>query len=252
MVVRGKDNRDTLSIKTALTLIAGSIPDLILENILVVFTFTPSELQCTSHELLEKYMTYKQENCFYIDNIVFSMDPTKHTESDDDARERSWRLAMQEIVKIGDRAFNSQLTQRAEKDGFGALHRHRMAIRATFHQIKNNVSNLQKALDELEQAEIDIQKAKQRGEETKNYTATKMVTTKTLVDDNILRTLCSSCEQACHDPCGLSEISEAGSNAFKNCSAFCGRDNCRVCPKSCSYSTHYHARKKVVVVSHCH
>lgn len=63
-----------------------------------------------------------------------------------------------------------------------------------------------------------------------------------LVDAPYHSTLCQSCNFVCHDHCGLSEISQTGDNAFLGCAAMSG-NNCVRCPKKCSYTVHYHAKK---------
>ncbi len=80
-----------------------------------------------------------------------------------------------------------------------------------------------------------------------NYTRQRTEDVVEWTDTDYHNTLCSSCNQVCHERCGLEEIKSAGDCRFTLCYAFRGNSHCQECCSEagrCDHSTHYHARKK--------
>jgi len=127
------------------------------------------------------------------------------------------------------------------------LSRLRYSIRTEFHDIKDNVMNMQNALLDMKRAEEQMRKAKKEGVRTKDFMKTHTRTQKIMVPapDGRHSTICGNCTHVCHLCCGLDELSGKGNVGIRRCSSHGGTDNCRVCPGQCSYQHHYHAKKIV-------
>jgi len=104
------------------------------------------------------------------------------------------------------------------------------------------ITQLQEKQDELMIAEQALARHGADEEQFANYTQQKTVVKTELVEASYHSTICSRCNNVCHNNCGLNEISSQGSNEFRGCACMNG-DNCGVCSGRCSYTTHYHARK---------
>ena len=120
--------------------------------------------------------------------------------------------------------------------------------------IKNKMVLMSQVLSEVEDAEAAKTAAsnnKNQAKKAKNAHIPAQMQEYTLVDDAQGRhsTICSTCTHICHQDCGLSEITTAGDNAFKGCAAFNGAENCRYCPRKCSFTAHFHGKKRIVKTS---
>jgi GTP-binding protein EngB required for normal cell division len=244
-VMKGVESRATLSIQTIATVLKGSLPDYILEQLLVVFTMCRFPAACQSRDKIP--FRVAETNKFYFDNAAFLRPIATLEKREKKVIQEQWDETMQELDNVLNRIFEQESTVlKTPGGGFAALQEMRMKVKATFHEIKTNVVNMQKALDHMETAESQLAAARAAGKSTANFTRTKTVKQKKLVDcpNGRHSTICSKCTNMCHESCGLDEITTKGSNAFTGCSAFCGSNNCRHC--QCSYTEHYHGRKKVV------
>lgn len=117
--------------------------------------------------------------------------------------------------------------------------------------IKNKMILMSQVLSELEDAEAAKTAASnnynQANVARNTHRLPAQVQEVTLVDnpDGRLNTICSTCTHICHPDCGLEEITMAGDNAFMACTAFDGTQ-CKNCPEHCSFTTHFHGKKKIV------
>lgn len=107
-------------------------------------------------------------------------------------------------------------------------------IKACLHKAKLDIGNLSDTLEKMDEAAYA------------NFTRTKTIQCKTLIDAPYHSTICGDCNHVCHDHCGLHELSK-GSNQFTGCSAFRLSDNCNVCESMCSFTRHYHGRKTIIL-----
>lgn len=58
-------------------------------------------------------------------------------------------------------------------------------------------------------------------------------------------TLCQTCQQVCHEKCGLEFEQTAGSEVFARCACMNGTAQCVVCPGRCEASSHFHGMYKI-------
>jgi hypothetical protein len=120
-------------------------------------------------------------------------------------------------------------------------------IKTVLHEVRLKIANLQQVQFQLDKMEVLLKQGESDQSKYKDYTKKEIITEKILVDAPYHSTICENCNYVCHDNCSLQEISELGSNQFKNCAAFSG-DYCKDCPGKCLYTRHYHAKKTVKTI----
>lgn len=242
-VIRGSEKRASLTIKTITTILNCSLPDTMFDDIVVIFTMSPTPSYAREAEALVPFHV-KTQNKFYFDNPMFEVQSVRSMVEYERIHYTScWDRTMSQMADIVNTVFSHKVNI---KSGVAEMQARRMKLSAVFHEIKLNISNLQAVQQNIEASNAALESAKSMAASNKNYKSTEVMKQKVLVDCAQLNTLCSTCNHACHAPCSLTEITEKGSNAFLGCAAFGGSTNCRICPEHCSHSTHYHARKNVV------
>ncbi len=108
------------------------------------------------------------------------------------------------------------------------------------------MKQLQDAQTQLDEVETAMKTASADQSQFASFTRTRTTKEKRMVPAAFHSTICGTCAHICHYQCGLSKISQKGSNQFKECNAFGGASNCRICPRSCSYTDHFHDCKGFV------
>jgi len=231
LIMKGTENRETQSIKLISTILKCSLPDVILTNMIVVFTMCSDPDLCQSQDLIP--FDIDAANKFYIDNKAFSVDLPRAEERTRNKCLSSWMETMDEVKSVLERVFSQSTIP--SQGAFSQLVSIRMRTKAIFHEIKNDLLKLCQALSKVEKAEQDKAAATQKRNQTQDYIKRQTIKQRVLVNDPHHSTICSACTFVCHHHCGLTEITDAGSNAFQRCAAFSGNSNCQRCPKKCSY-----------------
>ena len=124
----------------------------------------------------------------------------------------------------------------------------RMRLKQALHAALLDTQQYRTVLASLDQAEALMKQNSSDVNAFSNFVQRTQQSVTELVDAPYHSTICSSCNKVCHDHCGLSEISNHGDNAFRNCAAFSG-DNCHAGSCRCSYTRHYHGRKTMRTIT---
>lgn len=248
LVMKGNENRLSASVDTICTILKGSLPDRLLDNLIVAFSNCRSQMHCMARPLIP--FNLSDDRAFHFDNPAFFVNiatlgtPEKKKYKDDIAQ--SWDMTMEEIGDIVNMVFKGRAIPPGSE--LTELRDQRMKIKAYLHDVKLQIMSLQQALDQMETAQSSFKTAKSTAESSKGFKTQENIEEKVLVDDPSSHhsTICSNCSHICHQNCGLAEIATAGDNAFLGCAAFRGSDSCRYCPEKCSFSHHYHGKKKLI------
>jgi len=240
VVINGAVPRLLLGLESAMTRFKGSLPDVVLQNIVVVLTNTAK--RSMSNFQIEK-LFFRPAKLFFMSNSAFSTDPTTWEAADRRDLEADFSSSLETV-----HALLRYLSEFASisRSAFENLREARFKVKAILHKAQTDMVKLQSILDQLAKAEESMKRHGASAEQFQHFTQQKEVCSKELVDAPTHSTICSECTHMCHESCGLNEISQKGDNAFKNCLAFGQADMCRSCPMSCSFTLHYHARKRVV------
>ena len=132
LVMKGTENRSTLNMKAVYTMLKAGMPDAILNNILVVFSYCAHPDECQATKLIP--FETPSESIFYYNNLSFVADLQKiykESETNEKARdyldtiEQSWDRTMEEITEILKVAFTQNFTPMAS---FKNLFNQRMKV----------------------------------------------------------------------------------------------------------------------------
>ncbi|XP_062562937.1 uncharacterized protein LOC134226282 [Armigeres subalbatus] len=241
IVINGTVARATVNLRNTLTLLKGSVPDVLLKNLLVVLTNCTKATANFELKQLEPWVVPK-DNVFYMNNSALCM-PVEQWKDDDELREdveAHWKKSMRAM---------EALTKKIRQLGYKVTHAFkdmrlkRNKIKAELHGILLEVKKLQKMQDELncaQSAEKDVASDIQK---YSNFKQTKQVDYTELEDADYHSTICMTHSKVCHEKCGLNYTQTQGAEIFKGCSCMSG-SRCGQC--ECPHSTHYHDRKKPV------
>jgi hypothetical protein len=180
---------------------------------------------------------------FYLDNPAFSIALNECTEEGLDDISRKWDRCMDEFRRLMTHVNSIRNVDAAKV--FKCVRESRDKMKQQLHEVLLKIKALQTVQIELEAIERAHKQGTLDSKQYQNYMTTKTIKQIVLVDVDYHSTICRNCNHVCHSHCGLNEITEDGANQFIHCNAFGGQDNCTKCPKACSFTLHYHARKEV-------
>eukprot|EP01116_Phalansterium_solitarium_P020017 TRINITY_DN5781_c0_g1_i1.p2 TRINITY_DN5781_c0_g1~~TRINITY_DN5781_c0_g1_i1.p2 ORF type:complete len:584 (-),score=179.49 TRINITY_DN5781_c0_g1_i1:1805-3556(-) len=243
VIVNGTNTRMTVNLRNVFVRLRGVLPDALFGSLIVVFT---NCLEHTRNFQLENLRDLRPKIIYHMNNTAFSSDPKKWTGGALQSLQLEWDLSMETVDNLS--VYIQSLAVKSTA-AFRDMRQLRFAIKQALHEVQIKIANIQRLQDEISAAETALGQYAYDSEQFKNFTRTRTIEQRELVDSQYHSTLCSDCTHVCHDNCGLDEINEKGSNAFKKCAAMSlnNNDNCGQCPGRCSYSSHYHARKLVMV-----
>lgn len=241
IVINGTVARATVNLRNTLTLLKGSVPDVLLKNLLVVLTNCSKATANFDLKQLEPWKVPK-DNVFHMNNSALSM-PVEEWKNDEDIMDdlvAYWKKSMKAMEGIMKKV--KQLGNKATH-AFRDMRIKRNKIKAELHGILLEVKKLQTMQDELNCAQgaekdvaTDIQKYS-------NYKQTKEVDYVEMEEATYHSTICMKHTKICHEGCGLQFTPEQGNEIFKGCACMSG-SHCHQC--ECDHSTHYHDKKKPV------
>jgi hypothetical protein len=107
-------------------------------------------------------------------------------------------------------------------------------------------SKLQALEDTLERTQYALEGALSNKETYKDFCQTSTVEDVQQVDCPYHNTLCQTCQQVCHEKCGVEFEKNAGSDTFLRCACINGGSQCTVCPGHCEPASHFHGMYKIV------
>lgn len=242
IVINGTVARATVNLRNTLTLLKGSVPDVLLKNLLVVLTNCSKATANFDLKQLEPWKVPK-DNVFHMNNSALSM-PVEMWKEDDDVMEDlagHWKKSMK--VMEGMMKKVKQLGNKATH-AFRDMRLKRNKIKAELHGILLEVKKLQTMQDELncaQGAEKDVASDIQK---YSNFKQSKQVDYVELEEAPYHSTICMKHTMVCHEGCGLQYTTTQGADIFKGCACMSGQPNCQQC--ECDHSTHYHDKKKPV------
>lgn len=240
IVINGTVARATSNLRNTLTLLKGSVPDVLLKNLLIILTNCSKG---TANFDLKQFDSWNVpgDNVFYMNNSALStpVQCWKDEEIMEDLK-HYWKKSMKTIDKI---------VEKVEKLGnkvtsaFRDMRLKRNKIKSELHGILLEVKKLQKMQDELNCAQSAQQDVTSDIQKYSNYKQTKQVDYVEMEETTYHSTICGKHTQICHEGCGLTFTSAQGDEIFKGCACMSGT-HCREC--ECDHSTHYHDKKKPV------
>eukprot|EP01132_Coremiostelium_polycephalum_P001957 gene1957-2399_t len=241
VVINGSNARLTVNLKNVMVKIKGNLPDSIVNSLCFVLTNCWDHDKTFDLETISEFLKPDESNVFFMNNAMFSNDPSiikpsgwKHLEFD-------WNQCFEVLYSMVE--YIKSIDSVASKD-FKIMRQSRSEIQALLHGTRLEINNFLKVHDEIIIAKAQLKGYEDDEGKFKNYTQKKTVDKVTLVDAKYHSTICSTCNYVCHDHCGLHETSQVGNAVFKGCAAMTGAGHtCGKCPKKCSFQVHYHARK---------
>ena len=249
LVFNGTVVRVTKSVQGMLTQLKGSVPDAVLDNLMIVLTCcdqtsvnmeVKGTLQC-----LGGAVDYGR-SVFCFDNRAFSTDPSSWHALNGYQRqllELSWGVSMSSMYDLMERVrfFNP-----ADADSFERL----MRIR---HEIKQEIATLLNEIKQLDQVKVAMAAAQQaatRAQSQAQLSSAYMTQEVIEIDEKQAtpyhNTLCQMHKHNCHVECQLNEdvSSSLGAAFLVQCQCMDEHTRgCNQCPGgTCDIASHYHAR----------
>ncbi|CAF3515383.1 unnamed protein product [Rotaria socialis] len=241
IVVNGTTGRLTLNLRNVIARLRGNLPDVVMDNVIVVLTNAKRHEANFNISSLQLHGTVYP---YYMQNSAFSQDSNAWDQAALDALQFDWDASMDEMKRMIE---TIDTFKTKSVTAFKDMKDIRNAIKALMHEARLEVSQIQKMQDELAAFEHALKQYKTDEVTYKDYTRERVVETKELVDTKYHSTVCRKCDHVCHDKCGLNETTTHGNRIFQRCWAMSPEGQCYICPSHCLYTEHYHARKTMKV-----
>ncbi|UJR16642.1 hypothetical protein I4U23_003542 [Adineta vaga] len=238
IVVNGAVSRLTINLRHVLSQLRGNLPDIIMNNVIVVLT---NATRYTVNFNLDALELSGNVYPYYMQNSAFSQDPSYWTPVAFKAIQSEFDTSMiviKNMINIID-TFQTKSVQ-----AFKMMKNIRNEIKTLLHNVRLEISQIQKLQDEIN---IWENLAKQCDNDLtiyRDYTREREIDTIELVDVPFNNTLCRQCNHICHENCQLDESTTIGDQIFYQCWAI-HNGYCLQCVGHCSYTNHYHARKTI-------
>ncbi|CAF1532579.1 unnamed protein product, partial [Rotaria sordida] len=171
LVIPGSLCRLTAGMQSVLIGLRGNLPDVVLDNVIVVLT---SVQRHTSNFPLDCLEINGNVFPYYMQNSAFSKDPRRRTEEDIVSLKADWKDSMKEIKAMLQKINTFQTKSVA---AFKDLEDQRNIIKALMAEAKLEVTNIQKMQDEIASLE---QALKKYGDDESAY---QQYTQETVVDE---------------------------------------------------------------------
>lgn len=240
IVINGTVARATANLKNTLTRLKGTVPDVLLDNLMVVLTnCTPSSANFDLQQL-EPWVV-PEANVFYMNNSALSK-PKEQWESNERmfrGLRNDWEDSMAEIKNLVKRV--KELGNKAT-NAFKEMREKRNKIRLELHKILNEVKKLQSLHDELGSLQIAEQNATVDMGKYSNFIKHKEVEYTEMVPDVCTNVICSSHSTICCTDTGLSLLEPGKSIKTLLFTVHSYLAECSTC--KCSHDKHYTAMEK--------
>ncbi|CAF1362766.1 unnamed protein product [Didymodactylos carnosus] len=240
LVIPGSVCRLTAGMKSVLIGLRGNLPDVVLDNVIVVLT---SVQRHTSNFDLNCLEINGNIFPYYMQNSAFSKDPKQRTEEDIVSLKGDWKESMKEIKAMLQKV---NTFQAKSVTAFKDLENQRNIIKALMLEAKLEVTNIQKMQDEIASLEQALKRYDEDEGAYQTYTQDTVVDVKEIVDAEYHSTMCSKCDNVCHDHCSLEETTVVGHDIFQGCVAM-REGQCTQCHLLCGWAEHFHARKTIQI-----
>nr|XP_019543380.2 uncharacterized protein LOC109414092 [Aedes albopictus] len=197
LVINGTQARATVTLRNTLCLLRSSIPDVLLQNLVVVLT-NCSAASVNFDMAHLKPWTVPEANVFYMNNCALSRPVSQWMDNErlKKAVEKEWETSMETIEEL-----ILSLTQLSGKatEAFTQMRMKRDMIKSQLHSILLEVKKFQSL-----QSELDVMKITQKSISTdikkySDYKRTKQVEVTEFEQCDYYSTICSLCSDTCRE-----------------------------------------------------
>ena len=243
IVMNGASNKETASLRYALTQLQANLPIAITKATVVIWTHVESKADLDfSRQTLHKLLGFAPSYEWYF------MNPMALVTRDafdilDEKTEASGRNRIAVSVRDMIRLFGSVAhLEPVPTHVFTKLHESRQEVVVAMMRASEHVKNLATAQVDRKRVLESLSNANTKKEAAKNFEFTKKGTNWKLKDTQHHNTLCAApeCHHNCHEHCGLPFKMEKGHAIFKGCAAMDSNGICKVCGHS--WEEHQHLR----------
>lgn len=244
LVLNGTMARVTSNVKALMTRLKGSLPNSVMDNIVVVCTMCRPD---TCNIVDFKEIGIKPVNIFFFNNTAFSSNPSQWNEDNKPMLEMEWTSSMKTasrlISEIAEMSFISC-------EDFKRIRDLRNSIKADLHKAKMEMVSIQNLQEEMELAITTATSAENDINDNKNFTVKKNISQVVFVETPYHSTICGNCNSVCHSHCGLNETRTKGDPTLSGCSCIDpSTGTCTTCTGNCSYTQHYHSRQEPKLIN---
>ena len=236
LVINGSVARKNTTLKYVLNQMKGNIPDVLLDNLVIVFTNCDASSRNFDLKMLEEF---QPKHVFHMQNNAFSISNNRAQQDEFlwSLKEIYWKSSMDTISKI---MKTIKGLKQISSDAFAKMLMYKQALQKASGDILIKQKNLLKALMLLEENDLKAKQATQEADLNKNYTTKQKIEVIKTVKKDYFSTVCQTHyqEKICHENCGLALQTNTHATHFMSCWAHGGSGTCKQC--SCSMTIHYH------------
>jgi hypothetical protein len=238
IVVNGSISRLTTCLRSVIDCLNENIPDIILENVIVILTNVKKHESPFDLKILN---LHGKVYPFYMQNNAFVSDPQTWTKSIRNELQHDWDYSINQIKHILETIDSfKQISIHA----FIQMKQIRNDIKSIIHQVRLELLQIQKIQNQLSQLDSALKQANRDILTYQDYIRVQTIEKIELIDAPYHSTLCTNCNQVCHNNCRLNETKMLGAQIFAQCLVM-NNGQCQQCRNHCSYLNHYHAKKTI-------
>ncbi|KXJ78521.1 hypothetical protein RP20_CCG004376 [Aedes albopictus] len=202
LVINGTQARSTVNLRNTLNLLRSSIPDVLLQNLVVVLTNCSSTT--VNFDLAHlKPWTIAEANVFHMNNCAFSR-PVSQWINDKREKKRmefEWQCSMETIEEL-----NEHLTMLGSKatEAFKQMRFNKNTIKLQLRSILSEVKKIQNLQNELDNMQNTQQNISADIKKYSDYKRTKQVEYTELERSEYVSKFCTQCLTTCYENTALS------------------------------------------------
>ncbi len=202
--MNGTNARLTINIQNVIVRLQGFLPDIVMKDVIVVLT--NAYRYAANAELKEALKDLPSTVYpFYMQNSAFSSDPLTWDEDARIALQNDWNLAMKELKSLVNRLDTFGLQPVQVFTDMKAIRGH---IKSMMHAARLEVEKIQQMQEEIAAIQAGLKGFDD--DITRNKSFTKKVEVQEIVPANHYNTICSTCNNVCHEKCGVAETFKMG------------------------------------------
>ncbi|CAF3766555.1 unnamed protein product [Rotaria sp. Silwood1] len=240
LVINGSLSRLTMNFRYAMNCLNSNIPDIILENVIVILTNVKKHESPFDLKLLHLHGKIYP---FYMQNGAFVSDPKTWTKSIRNELHYDWDHSMNQIKLI---LTTIDSFKQISIDSFLQMKQIRNEIKSILHQARLEMIQIQKIQDSITQLDLEFQQTNRDVMTYQDHTRHQIVEKIQQIDALHHSTLCANCNQVCHNNCRLNETNLVDTQIFSQCLVM-KNGKCQQCRNHCSYINHYYAKKTIQI-----
>lgn len=240
IIINGSISRLTSYLRSIIACLNGNLPDIIFENVIVVLTNVKKHESPLDLKILNLHGKIYP---FYMQNNAFVSDPHTWKTSIRDELENDWNYSMNQMKLI---LQTIDSFKQISIDTFIQMKQIRNDIKAIIHQAHLEMIQIQKIQNELSQLDSAYKQADRDVATYQDHTRFHTIEKIEVVDATYHSTLCTTCNQVCHNNCRLNETRIIGAQILSQCLVM-NNGRCQQCRNHCSYANHYHAKKTIQI-----